>query len=148
MLCSPTVQPNSADQQVVDQQIKDTLLIFKNGTFYNTYKDDAIILNYLFGYKILKDDKAGFPETSFTKVINELENRKINYQVITKDTNPIIKKFGNLNTYLKILNKSLEFINIKDRVNRIQEKLNNVTSVETLEKILKVLENELQWRKI
>ena len=49
------MQPNSADRQ-----IKDTSLIFKNGTFYNTYKDDAIILNYLFGYKILKDDKADF----------------------------------------------------------------------------------------
>ena len=137
------MQPNSAAFDLVNPT-KNILLIFKNGTFYNAYKDDAIILNYLFGYKILKDNKAGFPENSFTKVINELENKKIDYQVITKDTNPIIKKYGNLNAYFKTLNKALEYIKIKDRVNRIQEKLNEVTNVETLEKILKVLENELQ----
>ena len=46
------------------QYNKDCLLIFKNGKFYNAYKDDAIIFNYLFGYKILKDDKSGFPESA------------------------------------------------------------------------------------
>jgi len=86
---------------------KDTLLIFKNGKFYNSYKDDAIILNYLFGYKILKDDKSGFPETAFQKVINTLEDKKIDYQVIFKDYNPISKKYSNFNNYHKILNQAL-----------------------------------------
>ena len=77
------MQPNSAALDLVNPT-KNILLIFKNGTFYNAYKDDAIILNYLFGYKILKDNKAGFPENSFTKVINELENKKIDYKLLLK----------------------------------------------------------------
>ena len=42
--------------------IKDTLVLIKNGKFYNAYKDDAIIMSYLFGYKINKDNKCAFPE--------------------------------------------------------------------------------------
>lgn len=67
------------------QYNKDYLLIFKNGKFYNVYNDDAFIFHYLFNYKILKDDKSGFPETGLVKVINTLDNEKINYQIIYKD---------------------------------------------------------------
>ena len=122
---------------------KDCLLIFKNGRFYNGYKDDAIILSYLFGYKILKDEKCGFPETVITKVINTLEGKKIDYQIITKDSNPVSKKYGKLNNYQKILKKSLEYQEIKDRVKRIQDKINDITDLDTLENILGVIESGL-----
>lgn len=71
---------------------KNFLLIFKNGKFYNVYNDDAFIFYYLFGYKILKDDKVGFPESGLVKVLNTIEDKKINYQIIYKDRNPIVKK--------------------------------------------------------
>ena len=108
------------------------------------YKDDAIIFNYLFGYKILKDDKSGFPESALDKVINTLESKRIDYQIISKDYNPIIKYYGNLNTYHNILKKSLEFINIQSRILRVQEKINEITYVKILERIIEIIENELQ----
>ena len=58
------------------QYNKDLLLIFKSGRFYNTYGDDSIILNYLFGYKIIKENKVGFPINSLVKVLNTLEDKK------------------------------------------------------------------------
>ena len=35
---------------------KDTLLCFKSGVFYNCNNKDAVILNYLLGYKIIKNN--------------------------------------------------------------------------------------------
>lgn len=128
------------------QYNKDTLLIFKNGKFYNCYKDDAIIINYLFGYKILKDEKSGFPENSLTKVTTTLEDKKINYQIIFKDYNPITKKYDKLNNYHKILKKALEYNEIQIRVRRLQEKIDEITDLDLLEKIIGVLEDELQRR--
>ena len=122
---------------------KDCLIIFKNGKFYNCYKDDAIIISYLFDYKIVKNDKCGFPESILNKVIMELDSKKIDYQIISKDSNPLGKRYDNLNNYHKILKSALEYIEIKDRIKRIQEKINEITDINTLEKILGVLENEL-----
>ncbi len=78
---------------------KDALLCFKSGTFYNCYNEDATILHYLFGYKIIKNNQCGFPINTLNKVINKLEEKKINYQIITKDANPIIKDYKKRNNY-------------------------------------------------
>lgn len=128
----------------LQSETKDTLILIKNGRFYNAYKDDAIILNYLFGYKVLKDQKAGFPETVLNKIINTLEDKKINYQIITKDYNPKIKKYDNLNNYKKVLEKALSFSKVQDRVVRLQEEINNITDLDLLERVIKAMEDELQ----
>ena len=48
-------------------------------------------MNYLFGYKILIDGKVCFPESALIKVINTIEDKKIDYQIINKDGNDVIK---------------------------------------------------------
>lgn len=121
-----------------------TLQLYKIGKFYNIYGDGAIILNYLFGYKILIDGKVGFPESALIKVINTIEDKKIDYQIINKDGNDVIKKYGNFNNYNKILKQALEYRNIKSRIERIQELINNVNDVTILERIIGVVEDELQ----
>lgn len=125
-----------------------TLQLYKIGKFYNIYGDDAIILNYLFGYKILIDGKVGFSESALIKVINTIEDKKIDYQIINKDGNDVIKKYGNFNSYNKILKQALEYRNIKSRIERIQELINNVNDITILERIIGVIEDELQWRKV
>ena len=57
----------------------DSLVLVKNGSFYTTFNDDAYILNYLFGYKIVNNEKIGFPTSNITKVIDKLTTEKINY---------------------------------------------------------------------
>ena len=121
-----------------------TLQLYKIGKFYNIYGDDAIILNYLFGYKILIDGKVGFPESALIKVINTIEDKKIDYQIINKDENDVIKKYGNFNSYNKILKQALEYRNIKSRIERIQELINNISDITILERIIGVIEDELQ----
>lgn len=85
---------------------EETLQLYKIGNFYNIYGDDAIILNYLFGYKILIDGKVGFSESALIKVINTIEDKKIDYQIINKEKD-IIKKYGNFNNYNKVLKQAL-----------------------------------------
>ena len=53
-------------------------------------------MNTLFGYKVLKGDVSGFPDTSINKVVNTLEDAKISYQIIDVDKDPAIKDFGNI----------------------------------------------------
>ena len=142
--CNTTMQHNNVIKKNNKTNDVDIIQLYKIGKFYNIYGDDAIILNYLFGYKILIDGKVGFPETALNKVINTLEDKKISYRIINKNESDIFKNYGNLNCYKKILKYSLEYKDIKTRVERIQELINNVSDITILEKIIGVIENELQ----
>ena len=137
------MQHNNA-RKINELNKEKTLQLYKIGKFYNIYGDDAIILNYLFGYKILIDGKVGFPESALIKVINTIEDKKIDYQIINKDGNDVIKKYGNFNSYNKILKQALEYRNIKSRIERIQELINNISDITILERIIGVIEDELQ----
>ena len=57
---------------------KDYLVIRKEGLFYSVFDSDAEILNYLFDYKII-NNRCGFPINAINKVLNTLEEKKINY---------------------------------------------------------------------
>ena len=46
------------------------------------------------------------------------------------------------------MKQALEYRNIKSRIERIQELINNVNDVTILERIIGVIEDELQWRKV
>ena len=140
--CNTTMQHNNAKENNKLNR-EETLQLYKIGNFYNIYGDDAIILNYLFGYKILIDGKVGFPESTLIKVINAIEDKKIDYQIINKEKD-VIKKYGNFNSYNKVLKQALEYRNIKSRIERIQELINNVNDITILERIIGVIENELQ----
>lgn len=59
-------------------------------------------MNTLFGYKVLKGDVSGFPDTSINKVVNTLEDANISYQIIDVDKDPVIKDYGKINTYSNI----------------------------------------------
>ena len=93
----------------------------KNGKFYNCVGDDALILNYLFNYKIV-NDKVGFPETAMNKVFSAIENNKISYVIIENDTTKkhIIKRN---NKYEDILIKSKSNMDLNNKVNIIESNL-------------------------
>ena len=81
---------------------KKYLVIRKNkGKFCTVYGDDANIISSLFGYKILNNNKVGFPESVLNKVINTLLDIKISYMIIYVDRDPEKKDFKKLNTYTK-----------------------------------------------
>lgn len=77
-----------------------TLVMIKVGNFYHIYDEDAIIMFYLFKYKI-SDNKVWFPVRSLDKAINKLTKNSINYYIEESNS----KYFQN-NSYLELLDKS------------------------------------------
>ena len=118
------------------------MLCFKSGSFYNCYNEDAIILNYLLGYKIIKNNQSGFPLNALNKVINILEEKNINYQIVTKDANPIIKDYKKRNNYSYILSKAVDYVNFKNKVEWLKIKIDDIQDINKLNGILDLLENE------
>ena len=115
--------------------MKRFLTLRKNALFYEVYDDDAVILNYLLGYKNIKG-RVGFPINAFAKVINILEDKKINYKII--DEQEEVKDFKNLNQYLNILAKASDKVEVNNKINKILDKLKTFdegTLYEILEKV-------------
>ena len=88
-----------------------SIVLRKSGGFYQAFDDDALIINYLFDYKI-NNHKCGFPLKTLDKVINILEEKSISY--IIKNKEEIIKDFKKKNNYNKYLDKSKTKYNIKN----------------------------------
>jgi len=53
--------------------MKCSILIRRVGGFYNVFDDDAIIVSYLTGYKVV-NGRCGFPINGLSKVVNILED--------------------------------------------------------------------------
>ena len=99
---------------------KKYLVIRKNkGKFCTIYGDDANIISSLFGYKILNNNKVGFPESVLNKVINTLFDKKISYMVIYIDKDSLVKDFKKLNNYEVYKNKAIKKLDYVDKVNKI-----------------------------
>ena len=110
---------------------KKYLVIRKNkGKFCTVYGDDANIISSLFGYKILNNNKVGFPESVLNKIINTLEDKKISYMVIYIDKDPLVKDFKKLNNYEVYKNKAIKKLDYIDKVNKIIDKIKNMKEEE------------------
>ena len=103
----------------------ESIVLVKIGKFYNVYGRDSYIMYYLFGYKLKEIENistCGFPVDSINKVMAKLENTKINYLLIDRRNNYDVDQMldnKNLNTYIKTYEKAKEYINAKNRVNKI-----------------------------
>ena len=89
------------------------LKLRKNGLFYDVFNEEAIILHFLFGYKI-KDNRVSFPNNALTKVLNMLEEKKINYSLQTDEK--LIRNNGKNDNYEKYLIKVQNKMNAFDEV--------------------------------
>lgn len=114
-------------------------IIKKKNDFYNVYGDSIYIMNYLFKYKIIDNEKVGFSVSSLSKVVKTLDKYNINYKI---DEYKIFKKLGTKNNYHNILVKAIENKKLNDKVKLIEEKLLNASN-DKIDKILYFLENEL-----
>lgn len=113
------------------------LRIRKHGKFYSSYDNDALVLHAVTGYKI-SNGRVGFPENTLGKVVNKLNDYKINYVVIEKDTEVDKQKYpkDNYEKYLKIgIKNSQDDIKQKDMIERIKN-----LDKDKLDKIIKYLE--------
>ena len=113
------------------------LVLNSNGLFYETYNEDAMIIHFLFGYKINKN-KASFPISSKNKVINILENKKINYKINDSNEEITEKDFKNLNCYQKTLDKAYKISFREKKLNNILKKIKKLDS-ENLEELINMI---------
>ena len=122
---------------------KEVIELRKSGKFYNTFGDDAIILHYLMGYKIVAEKGGvGFPETAFNKVINALEDAEISYIAYEKDAVIAEKDFKKINDYKNVLKKGLNELSIEERFNKIEKKIRELNAKE-LDYVLEVIEDAI-----
>ena len=94
------------------------VILRRIGGFYNSFDNDAIVLSYLCDYKV-KNGKTGFPISAIDKVINILEDNKVNYIIKEKGIDKIKKNFNNGNKYNKILIKGKEKYDINFRIDKL-----------------------------
>lgn len=105
---------------------KTILVLHKDGSkFYRVMGIDAEILNYLFGYQIIKN-RVGFPDNAIDKVCSILDKEKISYQIVYSDKNPIIKDYGDENCYLRIFEEAHQNHQLDERIKKIIEKINEM----------------------
>ena len=103
----------------IKHEYKDCLILIKNGSFYITYYDDALILNYLFNYKVV-NNKVGFPISNLDKVLSKLNSNNISYYIDDYYNNNSINNYNNIlykaktnyfnNTNLDLLIDEIKFV--------------------------------------
>lgn len=123
---------------------KNYIIIMKVGSFYNAISRDAYVLSSVFNYKINQFSntvKVGFPLTSLNKVLNTLDKMAINYIVYENDI--VIKQKFKRNNYQDFFKNNLT---VKERINAINLKLNEIAQTPEILKILEKVENEI-WKK-
>lgn len=120
------------------------VVLIKIGNFYEVYNNDAIIISYLFNYKIKtlssNDITCGFPLVSISKVKYILDKKYINYIIIDKAHNyEEIEKndFKKKNKYNDLYNDANTFIDKINRINKIKNYLlNNANKIIEVEKLI------------
>lgn len=103
----------------IKENNKNSIIFVKDGNFYKTYKDDAIIIWYLFNY-IYVNDSVSFGNKAYNKVFDQLNRFKISYIIV--EDNELYNIFNNDNysIYLKL---SKDNFNNKNRLNNLYNRI-------------------------
>ena len=119
---------------------KSCVVLYKAGKFYSAFGDNGVIIHNLMGYKFVEyKNSAGFPESAIAKVKNILEQEKLSYKIYEKDT-LLEEHKGTAKAYNNMLKTSLTKLEMENRLNRLQDKLDNF-SLDDLEKVVEGIES-------
>ena len=94
---------------------EEMIVFVKYGNFYRCFNNDAVIINYLFNYKLSEKNSTGFPIKSIDKVLSILKNNNISCIVIN-DINNVIN-------YICINNKYNSFLDLSKKNYTLNETL-------------------------
>lgn len=115
------------------------ILLLKNGNFYISLNNDAIVINSIFKYKIKESNdiiKTGFPLNTLNKVLIELDKKEVNYLVI--DDKIITKEKFKNNNYSNYQNDIRKYLL---KINNLVLILKNNLDNPKIEEIIGELEN-------
>ena len=126
-------------------EYKEYIILFKSGSFYVCFNEDAIVMNKIFNYKLveLKENvRIGFPISLIDKNLNILEKNKINY-IIVEQKNIIARRKYKFNNYCKY-SENLDYVlNVCSRIQSITKKLQYIKDYKKIENILNQIEEIL-----
>lgn len=114
----------------------------KVGKFYSAYGDDAIILHYLFDYKIV-NGKVGFPIESILKIKEKLNELSISYLI--NGDEKIERDFAGFNKYHEYILLANSKVNIDKKMDDLITKINglNVDEIDNLIDFINVRINKI-----
>ena len=99
--------------------------MFKYGSFYISFDEDATILNSIFNYKLVKlknNIKAGFPIKLLDDNIKVIDDKKINYLIV--DNKVIVDKKGYIRNKFNNYTKSVfSIVSDNQRIENIVKRL-------------------------
>lgn len=127
--------------EMYKRQYNNYIILFKQGNFYLSMNDDALILNNLFNYKVnvISDFiKVGFPLKTIDKVIPLLEEKNVNFIIVDKEI--VEKKKYSNNNYFNFLNKDSNYEFIINRINKIDQTLKDNLLNKNIENVLNDIE--------
>ena len=127
-------------------EYKDYLIIFKSGSFYLSFDEDATILNNIFNYKIVKlknNIKSGFPINQLENNLKIIDGKNINYIIVDKKR-IIDKKEFSRNKFAIYTRSVFDIVSTSNRINDIVKKLENIDDSNEKEKLLIKIESLLE----
>lgn len=115
------------------------VIFIKEGNFYKTFLEDAILVWHLFGYK-WNNDSIAFGITPSSKVFDELRKKGIGYGVI-KDNEVYVDNDGEVyDLYCKIANKNFDKYKKSEELHRMLDDILN-KDINSYEIILESFKN-------
>ena len=126
-----------------------SVMIYKVGSFYQTYGKDAYIISGMFDY-VLKPSgnsvSCGFGENAINKVKNKLEDEKVDYLLLDPRNNYDVDEQSdnnNLNCYENILKKCYTKIKYQKEISHINERLEMLIENNNFKTIIRKIEDVL-----
>lgn len=100
-------------------QNDDKIVLIKNGTFYKSYENDAILIWSLFGYRVI-EGRTSFPISVFGSIISKIT--RLGMSVVVINTEEDINNYTSTgeNTYETNMKEALEKYETDGKVNEIK----------------------------
>ena len=105
--------------------MKKVVRIRKVGKFCQVYEDDAYVIHAIMGYNV-SNGRIGFPISSIGKVQNKLEEYKISYQIMDRESITDSNDFKSNNKYDKYLCVGTKSMDKKRSNDDLLEKIKNL----------------------
>jgi len=121
------------DYDNLKEDYQTDILIFKKGNFYYVYNNDALIISFLFDYKIINNEIDAVVFPSVTKILKELKRLNIGY--LLYDVLLLEREYGDSSIYYRYLNLAKNNNNKKMLIDRIVNILNNY-NINQLEELI------------
>ena len=127
--------------EMYKRQYNNYVVLFKQGNFYLSMNDDALILNNIFNYKVnVVSDfiKVGFPLKSIDKVLPIFEEKNINFIIVDKEI--VEKRKYPDNKYFDYFNSDSNYGFVLNRINKIDKTLKDNLLNSNIESVLNDIE--------